>query len=192
VLRTACQQLRLWHDAGYTELSVAVNISARQFQQDDIPKLIQQILNETGARPTFLHLELTESVILQNSDVAIESLRKLKALGIVIALDDFGTGYSSLSYLKRFPIDIIKIDQSFTADLSSSTDASSIILAIIAMARSLHIKTVAEGVENQAQLDFLKGHGCDVVQGYYFSRAISASSMTDALRQNSSGMLLGA
>ena len=136
-LRTACRQLKLWHDAGYADLSVAVNISPRQFQQDDIPKLIKQILDETGARPACLHLELTESVILQNSGVVIETLRELKALGIVIAMDDFGTGYSSLSYLKRFPIDIIKIDQSFTADLTSSTDAASIVLAIIAMARSL-------------------------------------------------------
>ena len=190
VLRTACKQLKAWHDSGYSDLSVAVNISARQFQHDDMPKLIQQILNETGAQPTFLHLELTESVILQNSDVAIESLRKLKALGIVIALDDFGTGYSSLSYLKRFPIDIIKIDQSFTADLSSSKDASSIILAIIAMARSLNIKTVAEGVENQVQMDFLKENGCDVVQGYYFSRAISACDMTIALRKDADRVLV--
>ena len=192
VLRTACRQLKRWHDSGFSDLSVAVNISARQFQQDDIPKLIQMILSETGAQPAFLHLELTESVILQNSDVAIESLRKLKALGIVIALDDFGTGYSSLSYLKRFPIDIIKIDQSFTADLTNSKDAASIILAIIAMARSLNLKTVAEGVENQGQMDFLKENGCDAVQGYYFSRAISANDMTEVLGKNSGRMLVSA
>ena len=180
-LRTACKQLKHWHDAGYTDLSVAVNISARQFQQDNIPKLIRQILGETGLRPEGLHLELTEGVILQNSDVVVETLRELKAMGIVMALDDFGTGYSSLSYLKRFPIDIIKIDQSFTMDLTRSADAASIALAIIAMAHSLNLKTVAEGVETQAQMDFLKSNGCDAIQGHFFSRALSVDDMTQLL-----------
>lgn len=173
-LRTACTELRAWHELGHRNLSVAVNISSRQFQQQNLPDLVRQVLAETGVPPARLHLELTEGVILQHSSLAIDTLKELKQIGVVLAIDDFGTGYSSLSYLKRFPIDIIKIDQSFILDLITNPEAASIILAILAMAKTLKLKTVAEGVETRAQLDFLIENGCDVIQGFYLNPALSA------------------
>ena len=174
-LRTACSELKVWHQQGHQNLSVAVNISPRQFQQQDIVKLVRKVLQETGIPPTSLHLELTESVILQNSDVVIETLRQLKSFGVILAMDDFGTGYSSLGYLKRFPIDIIKIDQSFILDMIANPDAASIIRAILAMAQSLNMKTIAEGVETREQMEFLIANGCDVIQGFYLSNALPAN-----------------
>ena len=174
VLRTACRELKVWHQQGHQNLSIAVNISPRQFQQQDVVKLVREALQQTGIPPACLHLELTESVILQNSDVVIETLRELKALGVILAMDDFGTGYSGLGYLKRFPIDIIKIDQSFILDMIANPDAASIIRAILAMAQSLNLKTVAEGVETREQMDFLIANGCDVIQGFYLSSSLPA------------------
>ena len=182
VLRQACRQLQAWHAAGLENLSMAVNVSARQFHHQDIPQLVRRVLDETGIPPQSLELELTESALLYNADAVIDTLRELKAIGVSLAMDDFGTGYSSLSYLKRFPIDTIKIDQSFTADLPGSKDAASITRAIIAMAQSLDMKTIGEGVETYQQLDFLSTNACDVIQGHYFSAALRVDEATALLR----------
>lgn len=181
-LRTACRELRTWQAMGHPKLSVAVNISSRQFQQPGFVNLVKEILDETGVPPNCLHLELTESVLLLDSKAIIDVLRQLKELGVVMALDDFGTGYSSLAYLRRFPIDILKIDQSFVLDLIVNPDAASIVRAIIAMAGSLNMKTVAEGVETRQQLDFLASHGCDVIQGFYLSRALPVAEFRNLLQ----------
>jgi EAL domain-containing protein (putative c-di-GMP-specific phosphodiesterase class I) len=180
-LSTACMQLRAWHAAGHQDLRMAVNLSARQFQQQDLPQLVRKVLRESGIPASNLELELTESVLMGNSDAAVDALTQLKIIGVDLSLDDFGTGYSRLSYLKRFPIDIIKIDQSFTADLPHSVDAASICNAIIAMARSLGLRTVAEGVETEDQRRFLSQNGCDDAQGYYFSRALPAEELVRLL-----------
>jgi diguanylate cyclase (GGDEF)-like protein len=182
VLKTACRQLKAWHNAGYPQLSVAVNMSARQFHQRNIVQLVREVLSDTGLSAAHLELELTESTLMRNTDGVIETLRQLKSIGVALAMDDFGTGYSSLSYLKRFPIDVIKIDQSFTFDLTNSEDAASITRAIIAMAESLGLRTVAEGVETAAQLEFLSAHKCGAIQGYYFSHPLPVSEMTAVLR----------
>ncbi|MBV8063169.1 MAG: EAL domain-containing protein, partial [Nevskia sp.] len=174
VLNEACRQLRQWHDRGHHQLTMAVNVSARQFHHQDIAGLVLRALDRYGIDPRRLELELTESALLYNADAVNDTLRELEAIGVSLAMDDFGTGYSSLSYLKRFPIDTLKIDQSFTLDLPHSKDAASIARAIIAMAQSLDMKTVAEGVETREQLEFLAGSGCDTIQGYYFSPALRA------------------
>ena len=184
VLREACRQLRQWRDRGHRELCMAVNVSPRQFHHQDIPRLVRRALDEFGVDPSCLELELTESALLYNADAVIDTLRELKSIGISLAMDDFGTGYSSLSYLKRFPIDTLKIDQSFTMDLPHSQDAASIARAIIAMAQSLDMKTVAEGVETREQLAFLGANGCDTIQGFYFSPALRAAEIDHLLAEN--------
>ena len=184
VLRTACAQAKAWHSAGWTTLSMAVNMSAKQFQQQDVPSLVRDVLRDTGLPAHCLELELTESALMHHTDAAVATMRKLKNLGVRLALDDFGTGYSSLSYLKRFPIDVLKIDQSFTFDVTSDEGAASITRAIIAMARSLNMSTVAEGVETIEQLQFLGQLGCDVMQGYHIGRPLPADRATALLRHN--------
>lgn len=184
VLRTACTQLKAWHMAGHTGMSVAVNLSARQFHGHDVAQLVRSVLGDCGLAPRFLELELTETALLLDTDVVLETLRELKDIGVVLALDDFGTGYSSLSHLRRFPIDVIKIDQSFTFELASSVGAASITRAIIAMARSLDVKTVAEGVETEQQLHFMAVHQCDSVQGYFFSRPLPVAAMSALLLED--------
>ncbi len=181
VLQTAAAQAKAWHAGGHTELCVAVNMSAKQFQQQDVPALVRDVLDRTGLPAQCLELELTESVLMQGTDAAVHTMRQIKALGVRLALDDFGTGYSSLSYLKRFPIDVLKIDQSFTFEVTSDDGAASITRAIIAMARSLNMTTVAEGVETREQLEFLGMLGCDVMQGYHISRPVPASQITAML-----------
>lgn len=182
VLRTACKQLKLWHEMGFEDLTVAVNISAQQLHQEHVPALIGLALADSHLDGKFLELELTESALINNSDTVNKTLVELKKMGVSLALDDFGTGYSSLSYLKRFPIDVIKIDQSFTFDLTTSYDAASITKAIIAMAQSLNIKTIAEGVETQEHFDFLRINGCDTLQGYFFSRALAPDAILNFLK----------
>jgi diguanylate cyclase (GGDEF)-like protein/PAS domain S-box-containing protein len=181
VLRTACQQMKRWHDDGHA-LTVAVNMSARQINQDNVPEMVRAVLAETGLPATSLELELTESTLLGSADHVIEKLRELKAMGLSLAIDDFGTGYSSLGYLKRYPIDIIKIDRSFTIDVTSNVEAASIARAIIAMAKSLGMKTLTEGVETREQLQFFIEFGCDSVQGHYFAPALPASEIDRQLR----------
>ncbi|RFP10949.1 EAL domain-containing protein [Duganella sp. BJB488] len=177
VLRTACVQVRAWHAAGHLDLSVSVNVSARQFRQPNLANTIAGILAETGLEARYLELELTESVIMQDSDGVIETLRALKTIGVTLSLDDFGTGYSSLSYLKRFPIDIVKIDQSFIRDVTSDPGDASLTKAIITMAHSLGLKAIAEGVETEGQLGFLASQQCDEVQGYLFSHPVAAATI---------------
>jgi EAL domain-containing protein (putative c-di-GMP-specific phosphodiesterase class I) len=170
VLREACRQNKAWQDEGLPAARVSVNLSARQFQQRDIAKLVMSILEETGLQPQYLELELTESTIMRNAEEAVTMLAELHALGIGLAIDDFGTGYSSLSYLKRFPVDRLKIDRSFVSDIGASSDDETITSAIIALAHSLQLQVIAEGVETAAQLDFLKERACNEMQGYFFAR----------------------
>ncbi len=181
VLRTACAQAQSWHAAGHGTLSVAVNMSARQFQQQDVPALVGHVLAATGLPARFLELELTESVLMHDTDQVVRTMQRIKQLGVRLALDDFGTGYSSLSYLKRFPIDVLKIDQSFTFEVARDAGTASITRAIIAMAHSLQMTTVAEGVEDQVQFDFLAELGCDVMQGYHIARPMPANQVTALL-----------
>lgn len=168
VLRSACRQIRAWRDVGI-ELPVAVNLSACQFRQRNLAATIQRILSETGVPPQCLEIEITESDVMENAESAIATLDELKARGISISVDDFGTGYSSLSYLKRFPLDVLKIDRSFVRDIVVDSDDAAIVEAIIALARSLDIKVVAEGVETPDQMAFLNRSGCNFAQGYLFS-----------------------
>ena len=174
VLRAACVQNRAWQVEGLPPLRVAVNLSARQFAQDDLHATIVSVLEETGLPPELLELEITESVTMDNPEHAASLLQKLKALGIKLAIDDFGTGYSSLSYLKRFPIDNVKIDRSFIKDIPNDEDDVAITQAVIAMAHSLRLKVIAEGVEAEHHADFLREHGCDEAQGYLFGAPMPA------------------
>ena len=173
VLRTACEKIRDWRDQGI-ELPVAVNLSARQFRQRNLAQTINGILSDTGVPPACLEIEITESDVMENAESAIATLDELKARGINISIDDFGTGYSSLSYLKRFPLDILKIDRSFVRDIAVDSDDAAIVEAIIALARSLDIKVVAEGVESESQVAFLNRSGCDFAQGFLFSPPVRA------------------
>ena len=171
VLHRACAQKRQWHDAGlFLDLRVAVNLSARQFKQQDIAKVVSQALEETGCRPEWLELEITESVVMESPEAAAETLHKLSAMGVHLSIDDFGTGYSSLSYLKRFPIDALKIDRSFVRDITADADDAAIAKAVIALAHSLKLRVIAEGVETAEQRDFLRAQQCDVMQGYFLGR----------------------
>mgnify|MGYP001029416852 CR=1 FL=1 len=181
VLRAACVQAKAWHDAGHTDLTMAVNVSARQFRLNNVQNLVRAALADSGLDAAFLELELTESVLMHDKEAAVKALQELKEIGVVLTLDDFGTGYSSLSYLKEFPIDIIKIDKSFINDVASSVDGASLTRSIISMAESLHMTTVAEGVETEEQLSFLNANRCDRMQGHYFSRPLPASEMNALL-----------
>jgi len=183
VLRTACAQAMAWHAAGFCGLQMAVNISSRQFQQQNLASVVSAVLNETGLEPQCFYLELTESVLMRNVDAAIVAMGELDAAGVGFSIDDFGTGYSSLSYLKRFPIDVLKIDRSFVRDITTNPDDAAIVTAIMAMAHTLGIEVVAEGVETEEQLAFLRAHGCDVMQGYYFSKPVDATALTELLRK---------
>jgi EAL domain-containing protein (putative c-di-GMP-specific phosphodiesterase class I) len=172
VLANVCAQIRVWQADGLAPPPIAVNLSARQFRQSDLVASIAAIVGASGIDPTFLELELTESSLMSNSEAAVQALRQIKALGVRLSVDDFGTGYSSLAYLKRFPIDALKIDREFIRDVGTDADDGTIALAIINLAGSLGLKVIAEGVETEAQLDFLRAHGCDEMQGYYFSRPL--------------------
>jgi diguanylate cyclase (GGDEF)-like protein/PAS domain S-box-containing protein len=182
VLRTACSQARKWQDEGLTAVSVAVNVSAVQFRREGFSELIRQVLFETGLAPQYLELEVTESLLLSSADVTLSVLQELKNMGLSLAIDDFGTGYSSLSYLKRFPVSKLKIDRSFVRDVALNPDDAAITTAIISMAKSLNLKLIAEGVENEAQMSFLRAHQCDQIQGYYFSKPLAVDKVADKLR----------
>jgi len=179
VLRVACKQCKAWHDQGWRGLRVAVNLSARQFQQTDFVDMVAGILSETGLDPECLELELTESIAMQNAAETVAVLHGLKRIGVQISIDDFGTGYSSLGYLKRFPIDRLKVDQSFVAGIVEDPNDAAIIIAVIALAHNLGLKVIAEGVETGEQLDFLKMHFCNEVQGYLLGRPMPAEELAE-------------
>ena len=182
VLAEACRQLKLWHQAKVRVPKVSVNISARQFSDGQLGTRIANILKETGLSPACLELELTESILMREVSEALHILASLKNLGLSIAVDDFGTGYSSLNYLKQFPIDVLKIDRTFVDGLPAGEQDAQIARAIIAMAHSLNLAVIAEGVETHEQLDFLREHGCDEVQGYLFGRPMPAHLLVKQLR----------
>ena len=173
VLRTACAQYKSWQEAGLAPQRISVNLSAHQFQHPSLVEMITKVLEETGLRPDHLELELTESSIMKNAERAIETLRELKEMRIQVSIDDFGAGYSSLSYLKQFPIDRLKIDQSFVRDTTTDPADAAIIMAIITLAQNLRLKVIAEGVETEEQLRFLHLLRCDEMQGYLFSKPVS-------------------
>jgi diguanylate cyclase (GGDEF)-like protein len=184
VLKTACRQLAAWLSEGFAPLRMAVNLSARQFKYSDLPTLLARIIAETGIDPHLLELEITESAAMDNPETAILQLRRFKEMGVEMAIDDFGTGYSSLSYLKLFPVNRLKIDRSFVKDVETESDDASIAAATIALAHTLGKEVVAEGVETEAQLNFLRHQLCDIVQGYFFSRPLPAAEIAEYLRHN--------
>jgi len=184
VLREACRQTQHWHALGYTGLRVAVNVSARQFRQDDFADQVRRVLEDTGLAPGCLELELTESMIMQRPERVVTVMGELRALGVTFSIDDFGTGYSSLSQLKRFPIDKLKIDQSFTRDIGTDANGTAITCAIIALGNSMRLRVVAEGVETPDQQRFLIDNGCHSMQGYLFSRPIAADDFSALLERH--------
>jgi diguanylate cyclase (GGDEF)-like protein/PAS domain S-box-containing protein len=189
VLKTACAQTKKWHDLGFGHLKISVNLSAYQFRTGDLVKETARILMETHLPPKSLDLELTEGVLIDNIDRCVLRLKVLKAMGITISIDDFGTGYSSLSYLRRFPIDALKIDQSFVKHVCENQEDASIVNAIVAMAKGLKIRTVAEGVETKEQVDYLMAQQIDELQGYYYSRPLNAEQMTERLTQETAKVI---
>jgi predicted signal transduction protein with EAL and GGDEF domain len=177
VLRTACRQVKAWHKRLDYDLTVSINLSARQFQQPDLVDTVSRAIRETGIDPSCIELEITESNAMQNAENTIYTLRELKTSGVRISMDDFGTGYSSLNYLKRFPIDTLKLDQSFVRDVTTDPSDAAIVSAVIAMAHSLDLHVIAEGVETEEQLAFLQKQGCDKIQGYLFSVPLPAEEL---------------
>jgi diguanylate cyclase (GGDEF)-like protein/PAS domain S-box-containing protein len=183
MLRTTCQQNKTWQDMGLPPIRVAVNVSARQLLREDLVAAVMKILEETGLEPTYLELELTETLAMKDAETTVRVFTALKGMGIHITIDDFGTGHSSLAYLKRLPIDILKVDKSFVQDIKPDTDDEAIVKAIIAVAHSLKLKVIAEGVETKEQLEFLQLHDCDEWQGYFFSCPQPADALTELLQQ---------
>jgi diguanylate cyclase (GGDEF)-like protein/PAS domain S-box-containing protein len=181
VLRNACRQAKEWQESGAGALRVAVNLSARQFQQHDLVQMVRNALDEVGLDPALLELEITETTAMQNADASVDVLRALRDIGVGISIDDFGMGYSSLNYLRRFPISAVKIDRAFVNDLATDDGDAAIVSAVIGMARSLRLRVVAEGVENAAQFAFLRSRKCDEAQGFYFSRPVGADELTGTL-----------
>jgi diguanylate cyclase (GGDEF)-like protein/PAS domain S-box-containing protein len=188
-LRTACAQAIVWQQAGFPPLRMAINISGRQFDQPDFIDLMDRVLRDTGLDPKWLELELTESIVMENVPETIMTLTDLKVRGIHLAIDDFGTGYSSLSYLKHFPFDRIKIAQEFVRDVPNDPEDSAIVEAITGMANSLGLEVIAEGVEKQVQLDFLRACNCHEMQGFLFARPMNASDMTKQFLRGVGGLL---
>jgi diguanylate cyclase (GGDEF)-like protein len=181
VLREACRQACAWQAAGLAAIHMSVNISATEFRQKGFLESIRAVLDDTGMNPERLELEITEGVLMQNADSTIQILRAIKDMGVRLAIDDFGTGYSSLSYLRRFPIDVLKIDQSFIRALGTDSNDAALVSAIISLGKSLNLNIIAEGIETRAQLDFLRAHHCEEGQGYFFSRAVNALAFADIL-----------
>ncbi|WP_413204956.1 EAL domain-containing protein [Rhodospirillum sp. A1_3_36] len=187
VLRRACEQTQAWVRKGLPPIRMGVNLSARQFSDPDLADKVGIILAETGLEPGMLDLELTESMLVEQGNQAVSALNRLKSLGITLSIDDFGTGYSSLSYLKRFPIDYLKIDRSFVMDLPNNHDDMAITRAIVSMANALRLRLVAEGIETPEQAEFLKGLGCELGQGYYYSKPVTAEAFEALIRGLDSG-----
>lgn len=183
VLRTACRQNRAWQDAGYPAIPISVNLSPRQLARGDIVEVVKRILDETGLQAQYLELEITESVMTTDVEKSFALLTQLRALGVKISLDDFGTGYSSLSYLKRFPVDTLKIDQSFVRDIATDQDSGAIVKAIISLGKNLNLTVLAEGIETEDQFRFLLENGCDEGQGYLMSKPITNKNFVELLTQ---------
>jgi EAL domain-containing protein (putative c-di-GMP-specific phosphodiesterase class I) len=181
VLRAACAQSAAWAERGLSPPPVSVNLSSRQFRQEGLAHNVASLLKEFHLAPARLVLEITESALLDDRPATMDQLRELTALGLRLSLDDFGTGYSSLSYLKKFPLDALKVDRSFIRELTTNADDAAITRAILAMARSLNLKVVAEGVEEPEQLEFLRREGCEYAQGFLFSRPLPAGEITELL-----------
>ncbi len=187
VLREACRQNRVWQQMGLDHLVVSTNMSARQFYQRNLPDIIAQILKETGLEPKYLKIELTESIVMQDIDVAVATLKQMKEMGLTLSIDDFGTGYSSLAYLKRFPVDELKIDRSFVNGIETDANDSTIVNTIISMAHSMDLKVVAEGVETAGQLALLRERSCEEVQGFYFSKPLRPQLFEEMMRKEIAG-----
>ncbi|MBK6569292.1 MAG: EAL domain-containing protein [Burkholderiales bacterium] len=187
VVKEVCLQQVRWREQGLAPMKIGINMSARQFRQEDLAERIAAVFASTQADPTQFILELTESMVMHDVDSNLVALRALKQLGVSLSLDDFGTGYSSLSYLRRFPIDELKIDRSFITDIHTSPDDAAIAGAIVAMARSLGLSVVAEGVETKEQADLLVAMGCNQVQGNYFARPMPERAFTTQLHEQQSG-----
>jgi diguanylate cyclase (GGDEF)-like protein len=182
VLREACRQARAWVDAGLSAINVAVNVSAMELREENFLENLFSTLGETGFDPKSLVLELTESVLMKHAEAASSILQAVRQVGIRVAIDDFGTGYSSLGYLRRFPLDVLKIDQSFVRQISTAGEDTAIVTAVIGMAQGLKLRIIAEGVETREELEFLRAHHCDAAQGYYFSRPVPAEQFAELLR----------
>ncbi len=181
VLREACRQAVAWQQAGLPELTIAVNLSAMQFKRGDVERTVIDALKDSGLAPSLLELELTESILINDTEHVLATVSRLKSLGVKLSIDDFGTGYSSLSYLKRFAVDKLKIDQSFVRDLATDSEDAAIVRAIIQVAKSLGLKTIAEGVEEDRILDQLRVFHCDEAQGYLFARPMPAEEFAEYL-----------
>ena len=181
VLRSACAQAKIWQEAGLPAVPIAVNVSAVQFRQQGFPDLVRKVLRDTRLDPRYLELELTESLLLTNADVMFSILQDLREMGVKLAIDDFGTGYSSLSYLLQFQVNRLKIDRSFVQDVAENSDDAAITTAIIKMAKALNLEVLAEGVETEAQMAFLRAAQCFDVQGYYFSKPIAVAKVVEQL-----------
>lgn len=192
ILREACRQNKSWQDAGLPPMAVSVNISARQLRENSFVEQLVQILDATGLAPCYLDLELTESVVMADSEEIVQKLSRLKQLGVSISVDDFGTGYSSLSYLKHLPIDAIKVDRSFVRDIVCDPDDKAIVKAVIAMGHALGLEVIAEGVETVEQLKILQQQGCNEAQGYYFSKPLESHLFEELLRNRDAGTSLQA
>lgn len=186
VIEQACLQMRTWQDLGLQDIHIAINISARQFRSGNLDSLLAQALKKYQIDAQYLELELTESMLMQDPEIAVATMHKLKQIGVKISLDDFGTGYSSLTYLSRFPIDTLKIDQSFVRNITTEPDAAEIAMAIIGLAHRMDLRVIAEGVETEAQLAYLRKNDCDEIQGYYFSKPLAPQAFSDLLRSGKS------
>lgn len=177
VMRQACRQIHQWNEAGYTPIPIGINISSRQFREKDFVKTVEQILGEEAVAPAMIEIELTESLIMSDAEESIIKLKQLKQMGMKVSVDDFGTGYSSLAYLKKLPLDVLKIDRQFVMDLPDDENDAAIVSAIISLAQSLNLTTIAEGVETREQLAFLSRQGCTLIQGYFISKPLPANEL---------------
>ena len=182
MMKTACHQIKSWEKEGIANIRVAVNLSTRQFRQKNLTETVARILKDSTVQPGNLCLEITENEVMQNIETTVEILQALKKMGVFLSLDDFGTGYSSLSYLKRFPIDVLKVDRAFVSGIPSDRDDTAISTAIIVLAHSMELKVIAEGVEESEQIAFLQSLHCDEIQGFYFSRPLNAETITGMLQ----------
>jgi EAL domain-containing protein (putative c-di-GMP-specific phosphodiesterase class I) len=182
VLREACGQAQAWADAGLPAMTMAVNVSAMEFRDDNFLENLFVTLGETGLDSRLLELELTESLLMRHPESAAAILQSLREVGIQVAMDDFGTGYSSLGYLRKFPLDALKIDQSFVRQISTAGEDTVIVTAVIGIAQGLKLRVIAEGVETREEVEFLRAHQCDEAQGYYFSRPVPAEQLAKLLK----------